>query len=389
MGHRKVSVVFTVIILAQFLGTSLWFAGNALVPVLQARFGWAPGMVASVTSSTQFGFIIGTLVFAWLGLADRFSPSRLFFVSSILAALSNMIAVINLESTEIMMTSRFCVGFFLAGIYPVGMKIASDWKAEGLGLWLGALVGALVLGTAFPHLGRSFLNRTSPEGFMSTLSLMAVAGGALLWMLVPDGPFRKPGSRFSFIAIKSVFNSASFRSAAFGYFGHMWELYAFWAFVPVIVASYTVSNFSLIPANLQSFLFIGVGVVSCVVGGIISSYAGSFRVAQWSLIISGLCCLSLSVVMELSPALYFIFMLVWGAAVIADSPQFSSLVARNAPPESRGAAITLVTSIGFAVTIISINTVSLLLQMVDIRYAVLILAIGPAFGLISMQESRH
>ncbi|WP_317041379.1 MFS transporter [Hymenobacter daecheongensis] len=219
--------ILPVIVLAQFFCTSLWFAGNAVAPDIAARFQLGPGFVASLTSAVQLGFISGTLTFALLAVADRFSPSRVFCVSALLAALCNLGLTLSGLDTAGLLACRFLTGFFLAGIYPVGMKIASDYYQAGLGRSLGFLVGALVLGTAFPHLLRGLVGPLPWQTVVQGTSALAALGGLALVLLVPDGPYRRTGQHLRLTAFLAGFRQPQFRAAAFGYFGHMWELYTF------------------------------------------------------------------------------------------------------------------------------------------------------------------
>lgn len=387
MNPRTKNRVFYVIVVAQFFGTSLWFAGNAILPQLQLTFNWPSTSLGYLTSAIQLGFILGTLTFAIFGLADKFSPSRIFFLSCLAAGAANLFSLVDISSVELMISTRFAVGFFLAGIYPIGMKIASDWKAEGLGHWLGALVGALVLGTAFPHCLKLIPELVSPGKLLIAISALCGTGGLLLFVVVPDGPYRKKSSSFTFLALQKVFRMPSFRSPAFGYFGHMWELYAFWAFVPWIVGRYAASHALPLNESLLSFLIIGSGAVGCIVGGITSTRVGSAHVARFALVCSGLCCLFSPMLWMLMPAVFIGVMIFWGIMAAADSPQFSALVARHAPDEFRGSAITLVICVGFSITIGSIQLLNYLQYMVPYQYLLLILTPGPILGVMAFNRS--
>jgi MFS family permease len=284
---------------------------------------------------------------------------------------------------------RFATGFFLAGIYPVGMKIASDYHEKGLGKALGFLVGALVLGTAFPHLIKSIGQGLSWQIVFICTSTISALGGVLLFLAVPDGPFRKPSVKIDLLVSLEVFRKKDFRRAAFGYFGHMWELYAFWAFVPVVVTLYKEGH-PLIQSNtsLFSFVIIGAGAFSCIAGGYISAARGSKFVARMALTISGLCCLLSPFGYQLSFPLFIAFLLIWGTSVVADSPQFSTLVAQSAPKENTGTALTIVNCIGFSITIFSIEVVQWLMHYGSPSLALLALAPGPILGvLITMRKS--
>ena len=272
MSKKIPAHILPVIVLAQFAGTSLWFAGNAVVDSLIAELGLPEMFLGYITMAVQAGFIAGTLIFAFLNIADRFSPVRVFLVCSLSGAALNL-AIIWSGSGFTILAGRFATGFFLAGIYPVGMKIASDWHKEGLGKALGYLVGALVIGTAFPHLLK-FLGSDYPWRFVFLgTSALAAAGGILLYATVNDGPYRTSSKEFKFDAnaILYLFRNKNFRSASFGYFGHMWELYTFWACVPVMLGYYAEMEPHIsLPVSLWSFFVIGIGGISCVAGGYLS-----------------------------------------------------------------------------------------------------------------------
>jgi len=377
--------VLPIIVFSQFCCTSLWFAGNAVMPDLLRSFDLEPTALGSLTSAVQFGFIIGTLVFAVLSIADRFSPAKVFFACALIGSFFNLGAVWDGNTLISLISSRFATGFFLAGIYPVGMKIASDYFEKGLGRSLGFLVGALVLGTAFPHLLKQFTQNIQWELVLYITSSLAIVGGALVLLFVPDGPFQKRSQKPIFSAFFQVFKKREFRAAAFGYFGHMWELYAFWAFVPFLLISYqslhTEVEFNI---PLLAFIIIGIGSISCIAGGYISENLGVKKTASYFLLLSGLCCLLSPIFMLYAPSLVFIlFLVVWGMVVIADSPLFSSLVAFHAPAEVKGTALTIVNSIGFAITIVSIQLLNYMQTEIQPAFLYSILALGPLLGLLA------
>lgn len=382
--------VLPVIVVAQLLCTSLWFAGNAVAPDLASEWNLQEGFVAQLTSVIQFGFITGTFVFAILAIADRFSPSRVFFVCSLLAAFFNVgITVEGLAPFQVLLF-RFLTGFFLAGIYPVGMKIASDHFQKGLGKSLGFLVGALVLGTSFPHLLKFTMVDMPWKNVLFGTTVLSITGGFCILLAVPNGPYRKPGQKLQLSAFVSGFMNKRFRSASFGYFGHMWELYTFWAFVPVILAAYQKNhpeaNYSV---ALMSFVIIGGGSGACVASGIGSQFLGVKRLAFWALASSALCCLvSPFFIQADSPIVLVAFLFLWGLVVIADSPLFSTLVAQSAPDDSRGSALTIVNCIGFSITIVSIQTISILSKVLNPEYVYMLLAVGPVLGLMALWNER-
>jgi predicted MFS family arabinose efflux permease len=379
--------ILPVIVVSQFCCTSLWFAGNGVMEDLVTAFSLAPSALGHLTSAVQFGFISGTLVFALLTIADRFSPSRVFLVSALLGALFNAGTIWEGHSLSSLLLLRFMTGFFLAGIYPVGMKIAADYFQKGLGKSLGYLVGALVVGTAFPHLLKGMTSAALPwKTVLLITSGLALTGGLLMKALVPDGPYRKAGQQLDLSAFFKVFRKKEFRAAAFGYFGHMWELYAFWAFVPVMLKGYEVLHPGLkLDVPLLSFGIIGIGGLACVLGGYISLKSGPARTAFVALLLSGICCLISPWAFHLQSPFFFVaFLLFWGMVVIADSPLFSTLVAQHAEARIKGTALTIVNSIGFAITIVSIQLISELHTSTSSLSIYPLLAIGPALGLFAL-----
>lgn len=383
--NRISSHILPVIVIAQFFCTSLWFAGNAILPDLALHLHIPQQALGGITSAVQFGFIAGTLVYAALLIADRFPHSNIFFCSALLAAISNLsIVFIGPEITNVLLM-RFLTGFFLAGIYPVGMKIAADYYEKGLGKALGFLVGALVIGTAFPHLIKSFTTDLPWKTVLYFTSVLSITGGVLMLLFVPKGPYQSKIQSLKYSDVFSSFKNNAFRSAAFGYFGHMWELYAFWAFVPVLLITYNNlhanANFNI---SYLSFCVIAAGGLACVASGYLSQKFGAKKTAFISLLLSGCCCLFSPLAFYLREIPFIIFLVFWGLVVIADSPLFSSLVAQNAIASIKGTAITMVTCIGFSITIASIELLNYLSVHVDQRYIFIFLAIGPVAGLLWM-----
>jgi len=373
--------VLPLIIIAQFFGTSLWFVGNAVVDEVAAQWPQVDGAVGWLTSSVQLGFIVGTFLYAVFAVADRFETHRVFFVSSLLAGAANASTLVAPESFTWFLSGRFATGLFLAGIYPVGMKLAASWFQRGLGNAIGLLVAALVLGTAFPHLLRTTALPWRPV--LITATVLAVVGGFAVRFGVPEGPFVKRQRGFSPRATLAVFRDSGFVRASLGYFGHMWELYALWAFVPWAVAI-AMPEQSVAHHSLWSFIVIAAGAVGCAVGGRVSVRTGSARVAVVLLAVSGACCLVSPWVLGLGTVPAMALLVVWGIAVVGDSPQFSTLGARTAPPEQVGTALTLMTMVGFAVTIGSIQLLSALVEPGGPQWLLVLLLPGPIFGIIAM-----
>ena len=377
------------IVVSQFFCTSLWFAGNAVLPDIIKALGSGEGLLANLTSAVQFGFITGTLLFAVLSISDRFSPSKVLFICACIAAFFNLgICISGISQTGLLMF-RFFTGFFLAGIYPVGMKIAADHYGKSLGKALGFLVGALVLGTALPHLLKGVSAELPWKYIIVFISTLCFIGGLIILLVVPDGPYRKQGQRPALTAFLSGFRNKDFRSAAFGYFGHMWELYAFWAFVPVMLAGYNNYYNAQLNISLLSFIVIASGAVACVLSGTLSQHFGAKRIATISLFLSGTCCLlSPLFLLNHSVVALIIFLVFWGMTVVADSPLFSTLVAQNVPKQTRGSALTIVNCIGFSVTILSIQAVKILTDYITGEYIYLVLAIGPVLGVMGLVRNK-
>ncbi|MEM7484485.1 MAG: MFS transporter [Bacteroidota bacterium] len=387
---RPAKHILPIIVIAQFFCTSLWFAGNGVMGDLVTNFNLGPNTLGHLTSAVQFGFISGTLLFAILTLTDRFSPSKVFMISALLGAVFNACILWQANTLSTLLVFRYFIGFFLAGIYPVGMKIAADYFDKGLGKSLGFLVGALVLGTAFPHLLKGLNTLFSWTAVLLTTSALAVLGGALMIGLVPDGPYRKSSQRVQLTAFLSVFKNPDFRAAAFGYFGHMWELYTFWAFVPVMLQSYNLLHEDAnLPISTLSFAIIAIGGLACVLGGYLSQNLGLKKTATFALTLSCLCCLVSPLFFTVtSEILFVVFLLFWGMVVIADSPLFSTLVAQRATSEIKGTALTIVNCIGFSITIVSIQVIAALENIMPANSTYIILAIGPILGLIALAKKR-
>ncbi|APQ19190.1 MFS transporter [Maribacter hydrothermalis] len=380
--------ILPIIILSQFACTSTWFAGNAIIESLTKKLDFGPEIISYVISSVQFGFIIGTLVFGILMIADRFSPAKVFMICAFLAAISNLTLIYPQLSVSSLLLTRFSTGFFLAGIYPVGMKIAADYYEKGLGKALGFLVGALVLGSAFPFLIKGSPLANHPDSVIKLTSGITALGGLFLYLLVPNGPYRVESATLKLNAGPKLFKNFEFKKAAFGYFGHMWELYAFWAFTPVAIQWFAIQSDIDISVALWSGIVIAFGGLSCAYGGILSQRIGSKKVALIALIASGFLCLISPLLFYLPPSVFLSGWCLWGIVVTADSPQFSNLVASAVVPELKGTALTLVNCIGFTITIISIQLLGLLQTIIPVTLMFIPLAIGPILGVYNLISKR-
>ena len=374
------------IAVAQLLGTSLWFSANSAADDLRRAWSASVSDIGILTSAVQLGFILGTLVFALSGFADRFPASRIFSVCGLLGAAFN--ACFAWLSTGIASGAAFrsAVGICLAGIYPIGMKLIVSWVPERTGSALAYLVAMLTLGTALPHALRLIGAAWKWQYVIGTSSVLAVLAALLIGVL-GDGPhlaLRKavPGTQMG--DVFGAFASRDFRAAALGYFGHMWEVYAFWTIVPLLIVRTSLNvNLHNFKVSALAFAIISAGALGSIAGGLFSRKVGSARVAAVSLSLSGLCCFIFALAWRVfSPVALLALLLVWGAAVVADSPQFSALSARACPPTLVGAALAIQISIGFAITIVSIAIVTGLFNRLGAEVAWVLLP-GPLLGLLA------
>ena len=378
--------ILPVIVLSQFAGTSLWFAVNAVMPDLQRDWDLPATALGTLTSAVQLGFVAGTLVFALLMLADRFSPTRVFLACSLAGAACNAATVAAEGRLDVLLALRFAVGFLLAGIYPVGMKIAASWYREGLGAAMGVLIGALVLGTALPHglraiagdgIGGTLGGLPAWQAVVLSVSLLAALGGLATAWFVPPHPAPVSSARITPQALGLIWSDRKLRASVFGYFGHMWELYAFMVLVPVIVATRVAGG----SVSAASFWTIAAGFAGCVGGGLLARRLGSAQVAWTQLAASGACCVAAPLMLVAPLPLFIAWLLFWGATVAGDSPQFSTLTAQNAPPSVVGSVLTFSNCIGFAISVVSIELFVRAAQAWPLAWVLPWLAIGPALGL--------
>ena len=376
--------ILPAIALSQFASTSLWFAINAVMPELQHSAALPPASTGWLTAAVQLGFIAGTLVFALLAVADRFSPRLVFLLCSLAGAALALMTALLPPSVPLLMALRFATGVCLAGIYPVGMKIAAGWYAQGLGLALGVLVGALVLGTAMPFGLRALGAAWAWQTVMVVVALVAAGGGLLMALAVPDGPhlLRRPrGPGLSHRVLAVVWTDRQLRASVLGYFGHMWELYAFFVLLPLIVAM----HWQGAAASWWVFGAIAVGLFSCVGGGLLARRFGSARVAGAQLLCSGACGLVAPWLLDAPLWLWVPWLLLWGTTVSGDSPQLSALTATNAPRAVVGSVLTLVNCIGFALSVVTITVFSSLATVWPLAQVLPWLALGPALGVLCLR----
>ena len=368
---------------------ALWFSGSAVVPALSSEWQLTASEVSWLAIAVQLGFVAGTLISATLNLPDIISTRHLFAVSSFLGATLNGIFGFFIDDGESAIALRFLIGICLAGVYPPGMKIMATWFRERRGMALGFLVGALTMGKATPYL----INAIGSANWRSNVllvSLLAVFGGIIVLLFVEDGPFALPPAKFDVSQIFRVFGNRGVRLASFGYFGHMWELYGMWIWVPVMIrASLATQGGDPRFAELGSFLVIGAGAIGCVIAGLIADRVGRTLVTSWAMAISGTCCLVIGLLYGGNPVLLLFVAAIWGATVVADSAQFSSCVTELGDPQYIGTALTIQMCIGFLLTTISIELIPKMETAYGWRYAFMILAPGPFLGVIAMLRLRQ
>lgn len=374
-----------VIVVAQLFGTSLWFSANSAADDLIRAWGIAPADIGTLTNAVQLGFILGTLTFAISGLADRYPASRIFAVCALLGALGNAAFALFASGMTVGIPLRFAVGFALAGVYPLGMKLVVSWVPERAGDALAQLVGMLTLGTALPHGIRLAGAGWSWQATILVSSALAVAAAAMIFAL-GDGPHLKRRHDAPPLRLGRVFYAFTireFRASALGYFGHQWELYAFWTLVPALVVLSGLAMPGSSKLSGLAFAIIGIGALGCILGGWWSQRIGSARVAATALALSALCC-AVFPFMDAWPAWVKIgLLLLWGASVVADSPHFSALSARACAPEIVGSALAFQNSIGFAITMLSIHLGTAWIGDWGSNIAWLLLP-GPMLGLLGL-----
>jgi MFS family permease len=373
------------IVFAQLLGTSLWFSANSAADDLVRSWQIQPSDIGTLTNAVQLGFILGTLVFSLSGLADRFPASRIFAVCALLGAGCNAAFALLADSLASGIPLRFAVGFCLAGVYPLGMKLVVTWVPERAGAALAWLVGMLTLGTALPHGIRLAGSGLPWQLAILVSSALALLAAGLIFRL-GDGPHlaRRHGAPpLRLGRVLYTFSVPAFRASAFGYFGHQWELYAFWTIAPALIVTSGLAAPGTLSLSGLAFATVGIGALGCVAGGFLSQRIGSARVAALALAASALCCAVFPFTGAWPDGLRIGLLLLWGFSVVADSPHFSALSARAAPPEIVGSALAFQNAVGFAITMVSIQLATRWIGDWGLSIAWLLLP-GPLLGLLGL-----
>jgi len=378
---------------AELLAMSLWFSASAVVPQLTVAWQLSGAEQSWLTMSVQLGFVVGALISAAFNLADRVSTRLLFTGSALAGALVNAVIALWATGFESALALRFLTGVCLAGVYPPGMKLMATWCREDRGLCIGLLVGALTVGSASPHLfsavAASAGEVTAWRPVLLTASGLALLAALLVLTLVGQGPQLAAASRFHWRHAATALSDRAIRLANFGYLGHMWELYAMWTWVPLLLlASYRQAGLEPSLARLAGFTVIAVGGIGSVMAGQLADRWGRTRITSLSLLVSGICALFAGVLFS-SPWWLTGLCLIWGFAVVADSAQFSTAVSELSDPRYVGTALTMQTSMGFLLTLFTIRLVPPLMELSGWWLAFALLALGPAFGLWSIMRLRR
>jgi len=371
--------------LAELLAMGLWFSATAVAPALQDAWGISAGAAAWLTMSVQLGFVAGALLSALFNVPDVWAPRRVLAAGAFAgAALTAAIPLLD-AGFALAVALRFGTGMTLALVYPVGMKIMATWTREDRGLGIGLLVGALTVGSASPHLFRGLGEIAAWRPVLLLAAALAAAGGVLAWRYGDLGPYRGAAPRFRLGYMGRALSERPLRLANSGYFGHMWELYAMWTWLPAfLTVAYAGSGWPAPAASIVTFAAIAVGGAGSFLAGYLADRWGRTRTTILSMTISGGCCLVIGAAVPLGPWIVTGIALVWGFAVVADSAQFSTSISELAEPEYMGTMLTTQTALGFLLTIITIRLLPPVADLVGWRWAFAPLAIGPALGSVAM-----
>ncbi|MBA3645198.1 MAG: MFS transporter [Gemmatimonadaceae bacterium] len=364
---------------------SLWFSASAVAPQLAAQWSLSASQSAWLTTIVQLGFVTGTATSAVLNLADVVPSRVLFAISAAIAAGMNL-GVLGANGFEPALVLRFLTGFFLAGVYPPAMKMVATWFQSRRGFAIGTIVGALTVGKATPYLVHAF-PMTSAAPVLEVASGGALLAAVLVGFLFREGPFSFTPRKFSWSLVGSVISIREWRLSTASYLGHMFELYAFWAWIPSFIAA-SAPNATPKTLTLTAFATIAVGGAGCVWGGLAADKRGRERLVRISLIVSGTCCVMSALIFGAPLIVLALLTLTWGFFVIADSAQFSTLVTESVPPHAVGTALTLQTSLGFLLTMLPMQAVPVLARHFGWRWSFVLLALGPVAGIAAISKLR-
>jgi MFS family permease len=368
---------------ALVLSMTTWFSASAVLPELRADWALSDSAAAWLTIAVQLGFVAGAVASSVVNLSDLVSPRLLILAGSVGAAGANGLLVAA-DSARSAIPLRFATGVFLAGVYPPALKLMSTWFRSGRGTALGIIVGALTVGSAGPHLVNG-LGGLDPDVVLVATSALTIAGGLLAWLAVREGPFTFPRATFDPRQAGLVFANRGVRLASLGYFGHMWELYAMWAWFLVFFREASGAGAG---AAFATFAVIAIGGVGCWVGGLLGDRVGRPETTAALMTVSAACAVAIGLLLDAPTWVVLAVGLLWGFTVVADSAQFSTLVTELADQAYVGTAVTLQLAVGFTLTVVTIWLVPFLEDAVGWRYAFAFLAPGPALGIVAMLRLR-